>query len=101
MSTRLHNGMDARKYHVQYRYGICNDMGYNRKTCPNIHCMYGNTIICKINIIYLSCCGILIFFYAYQTYLVSHLSQELFVRISCIRSGKSYTYVECPYLDDD
>jgi hypothetical protein len=42
-----------------------------------------------------------IFFYAYQTYLVSHLSQVLFVRMSRIRGGRSYTYAECPYLDDD
>jgi len=77
-------------------------MSYNRKTCPNIHCMYDNTIICKIYIIYLSYYGILIYiFYAYQTYLVSHLSQVLFIRMSRIRGGRSYTYAECSYLDDD
>jgi len=42
-----------------------------------------------------------IYFYAYQTYLVSHLSQVLFVKMSHIRGGRSYTYIECPYLDDD
>jgi hypothetical protein len=65
MSTHLHNEMDAREGHTHYRYGICNDICHNKKTCSNQQSMYDNTIVYKIYIIYLSCYGILLYFYTY------------------------------------
>lgn len=37
---------------------------HNRKTCHNQQSIYDNTIVYKIYIIYLSCYGILLYFYA-------------------------------------
>jgi hypothetical protein len=48
ISTRLHNEMDVKEGHAHYRCDICNDTGYNRKTCSNQKCMHDNIIICKI-----------------------------------------------------
>jgi hypothetical protein len=44
MSTHLHNEMDAREGHAHYRYGICNDTGYNKKTCHNRQRIYNNLL---------------------------------------------------------
>jgi len=43
-STYLHNEMNVREGHADYRCRICNDIGHNRKIYPNRQRMYNNLL---------------------------------------------------------